>query len=384
MALINNGRLNAGAPKVIPMNIFRSEKRHNQTRTRAPARPLKLRTSPPQQPGKSGTSPMVPNYDHEQNFPSITLLKTAYKSGALPIAPAQVIDFLRDFQAQRQVESPGWKRKVCLYHDIDPWTLGVIAGILKNCERPGQKSLGAILLAIAASFGDRASIFKRVHEAIAVKRLQDVPDALQRVGLLAKKGNDPQAMTLLGMVLYSQQKEEQALEWLRKATSGALDFRGAADALVLQGCILMEYDTDGAMVAFQRAASELEDPKAFFYLSKMQPPGSERHKAFLTQAATSGVIEASHNLGAMDMAKINSAGKRPKSLDGYGLAREWTQIAAEGGFGLSMLNMALMCKSVGQRKEGLEWLEKAEGKTDVREEAQSMRVEWESEDVAQD
>ncbi|KAL5322396.1 hypothetical protein ACEPPN_010369 [Leptodophora sp. 'Broadleaf-Isolate-01'] len=370
----------------MPRNIFRSEKRHNQTRTRAPAKPLKLRTSPSQQSGKFGklkSSPMVPNYDYEQNFPPITLLKTAYNSGALPIAPAQVIDFLRDFQTQRQVESPGWKRRVCLNHDIDPWTLGIIAGILDNCERPSQKSLGAILLGIAASFGDRASIFKRVYEAIAIKRLQDVPEALQQVGLLAKKGNDPQAMTLLGMALYSQQKEDKALEWLRKATSGTLDFHGAAEALVLQGRILMAHDTDGAMAAFQRAASELEDSKAFFYLSKMQTPGSESHEAFLIQAASSGVLEACHNLGAMEMAKINEGGKRPRSLNDYGLAREWAQIAAEGGFGFSMLNMALMCKSVGRRDEGLEWLEKAEGKADVREEAQSMRARWESEDVAQ-
>lgn len=116
-ALVNNGCLQTGAPIVMPRNIFRSEKRHNQTRTRAPAKPLKLRTSPSQQSGKFGklkSSPMVPNYDYEQNFPPITLLKTAYNSGALPIAPAQVIDFLRDFQTQRQVESPGWKRRVCL------------------------------------------------------------------------------------------------------------------------------------------------------------------------------------------------------------------------------------------------------------------------------
>ncbi|KAH7348786.1 hypothetical protein BKA65DRAFT_455214 [Rhexocercosporidium sp. MPI-PUGE-AT-0058] len=379
-ALVNNGCLQTRTQRVVPTNVFRLEKRHNQTRTKSRAKPITSKASPPQQPGNIGR---VPNYDYEQNFPPISLLKTAHNSGALPIAPAQVIDFLRDFQAQRQVEPPGWKRRVCLNHDIDPWILGIIAGILDNCERPGQKNLGAILLGIAASFGDRASIFKRVYEATTIRRLQDVPEALQQVGLLAKKGNDPQAMTLLGMALYSQQKEELALEWLRKATSGTLDFPGAAEALVLQGRILMPYDTAGASAAFERAASELEDPKAFFYLSKLQVPGSANHEVFLTLAASSGVLEACHNLGAMEMTKINKGGRRPRSLDDYGLAREWSQIAAEGGFGLSMLNMALMCKSVGEREEGLKWLDRAERKSDVREEAQSLRTRWQIDDLTQ-
>ncbi|PVH81197.1 HCP-like protein [Cadophora sp. DSE1049] len=316
--------------------------------------------------------------DYENDLPPTSILRTAQKSGTLSLAPDQVLEFLREFQTQSPVRHPGWERTVCLNHNIDPWTLGIIASILDKCQDPGQRKFGRDLLVTAASFGDRASNFKLVYAATIQGRLHDVTEPLQHVGLLAKSGNDPQAMSLLGMALYSQRKEQEALAWLRKASTGSLEFPGAADALVLEGRILMSHDEAGAMAAFQRAADELDDPNAYFYLSKLLPPESANREAYLTKAAASGVVEASHNLGAIELAKINKGGKKPKALNDYGLARDWTEVAAEGGFGLSMLNMALMCRNVGLREQGLEWLEKAEEDAKVREEAQALGDRWES------
>ena len=233
----------------------------------------------------------------------------------------------------------------------------------------------------AASFGDRASNFKLVHAATSQGRLHEVTESLQHVGILAKTGNDPQAMALLGMALFSQRKEKEALPWLRKATTGALDFPGAADALVLEGRISMSHDEAGAMAAFQRAADELDDPSAYFYLSKLLPPDSAARGVYLIKAAASGVMEASHNLGVTELAKINEGGKQPKAMEDYGMARDWTEVAAKGGFGLSMLNMAMMYRNVGLRDQAMEWLEKAGEDTKVLEEAQALREDWDSEDA---
>ena len=259
--------------------------------------------------------------------------------------------------------------------------MGVIASILDKCENVGQRKFGRDLLVTAASFGDRASNFKLVHAATSQGRLHDVTESLQHVGILAKTGNDPQAMALLGMALFSQRKEQEALTWLRRASAGALDFPGAADALILEGRILMSHDKSGAMAVFQRAADELDDPNAYFYLSKLVSPDLAAREVYLIKAAASGVMEASHNLGVIELAKINKGGKQPKALDDYGMARDWTEVAAEGGFGLSMLNMAMMYRNVGLRDQAMEWLEKAGEDTKVLEEAQALRENWDSEDA---
>ena len=188
-------------------------------------------------------------------------------------------------------------------------------------------------------------------------------------------------MALLGMALFSQRKEQEALTWLRRASAGALDFPGAADALILEGRILMSHDKSGAMAVFQRAADELDDPNAYFYLSKLVSPDLAAREVYLIKAAASGVMEASHNLGVIELAKINKGGKQPKALDDYGMARDWTEVAAEGGFGLSMLNMAMMYRNVGLRDQAMEWLEKAGEDTKVLEEAQALRENWDSEDA---
>lgn len=322
--------------------------------------------------------------DYENDLPPTAILRTAHKSGTLPMGPDKILDFLREFQTQSSVRTPGWDRAVCLNHNIDPWTLGLIASILDKCESPGQRKFGRDLLVTAASFGDRASTFKLVYAAIRQGRLHDVTEQLQHVGLLAKTGNDLQAMSLLGMALFSQRKEQEALTWLRRASAGSLDFPGAADTLVLEGRIIMSHDKAGAIEVFQRVADELDDPNAYFYLSKLLPPDSATREVYLTKAAASGVVEAAHNLGAIELAKINQGGQKPKSLNDYGIARDWTEVAAQGGFGLSMLNMAVMCRNVGLQVQGLKWLEKAEEDPKVLEEAQALRDKWENQDILQE
>jgi len=234
----------------------------------------------------------------------------------------------------------------------------------------------------ASELGEKAATFEIISFALRTGALHDYQAPLQRLGILAKKDNDPQAMTLLGKVLMAERREKEALAWFRKATQppdGGLDFDGAGEALVNEGRILFQRkENEQAKAAFEKAALELDDPSAYFYLAQLQEPGSSNQQVYLLKAASSGVIEAWHNLGALELEKINKQEKKPNSLADYGMAREWFQVAAADGFGLSMMNLATMCKAVGQMDEAFKWLEKAENADGVRDQARAVKVQWEA------
>lgn len=228
----------------------------------------------------------------------------------------------------------------------------------------GQKLLGKNLMYAASAMGEKSAAFSIVANAIRSGRTADpeIRGPLQQVKLLANKENDPQAMTLLAQVLYSQRAESEALEWFTRATVGGdLDFHGAGEALVAKGRILQSRGfTKGATDAFKQAALELEYPPAYFHLSQMEPAGSKDHEVYLLKAAMSGVLEACHNLGALELSKIEKRAETPTSIKDYGMAWEWFQVAAADGFRLSMLNLALMYSVVGQEEEALRWEKRAD------------------------
>jgi TPR repeat protein len=246
-----------------------------------------------------------------------------------------------------------------------------------------QKSLGKKVMLSASELGEKSATFELISSAIRTGSIQEYQAPLRRLGILAKRDGDPQAMLLLGKVLYGQRGDSEALSWFQKATrppTGTLEFNGASEALVQEGRILLSRkDHSGARKAFLKAALELDDPTAYFYLSKLEEFGSPKQEVYLTKASTSGIPEAWHNLGAIELAR--DTGKAISGMKDYGMAREWFLVAASDGFGLSMLNLALMHKSVGEVEEGLEWLEKAEELVEVADEARSLKRQWTSEQV---
>lgn len=269
-----------------------------------------------------------------------------------------------------------------LEHSISTSTMALLASILKRCPNAGQRALAKSVMLAASRLGEKAATFDIISEALRVGTVHEYRAPLERLGILAKKENDPQAMTLLGKVFMADRREREALDWLRRATrppTGGLEFNGAGEALVNEGRILSQRnDREGAKAAFEKAALELDEPFAYFYLAQMQEPGSSNHQVYLLKAASSGVVEAYHNLGAIELEKITNQEKKPSSLADYGMAREWFEVAATDGFGLSMLNMAVIHKAVGQLDEALKWLAKAEGAEGVRNEATALKKQWEA------
>ena len=144
-----------------------------------------------------------------------------------------------------------------------------------------------------------------------------------------------------------------------------------------QGRIHLEMgEREKAEEAFRKAALDLDEPAGYFYLSQLQEPGSPNQHVYLLKAASSGILEACHNLGALELAKIEKQEKKPTKLQDYGMAMEWFQISAADGFGLSILNMALIHKAVGQEEDGQNWLQKAEAIPAVKDQAIKLKQQW--------
>jgi TPR repeat protein len=269
--------------------------------------------------------------------------------------------------------------------DIQPETLFMLGRILNRCAGKEQKVLARHLMLSASTLGHAPATYKLIVSAMQKGALSPSTHSvlLQRLGVLAKKDTDPNAMALLGKVLLSQNKTPEALRWFQKATSTSLAFESAGEALVNQGRILLDNDKEQAREAFSRAALELDDPAGYFYLSKLCAPNSPEHLVYLLKAASSGIVEACHNLGALELADLEKKkmGVQPTAADDYGMAIEWFQLAAAQGFGMSMLNLAIVFKAIGQVEEGLRWLEKAETVAEVRNHAESVRAQWTKEKI---
>jgi TPR repeat protein len=233
----------------------------------------------------------------------------------------------------------------------------------------------------ASELGDRTATFELVSSAMRKGTTDSYFGLVQRCKQLATRESDPQAMLLLGKICLVQRRENEAFDWFSKATQSpsSVGFPGSSEALVHVGRILQSRkENSKAADAFRRAALELGDPSAYFYLSQMEEPGSPQQEVYLLKAASGGIVEAWHNLGSLELAKIEKQAAEPKAVQDYGMAREWFQVAAADGFGLSMLNMAVICKSGGQLESGVRWLERAEEVPEVSEQAKRLKDQWES------
>ncbi|KUJ19077.1 HCP-like protein [Mollisia scopiformis] len=321
----------------------------------------------------------------EDSLPPVVLLNSARKSGLLQIEPEKALDFLRQYQQLAVNPVGSWEQTLCNQHNIDPATVATLAGILRRSHDKAQQVLAKKIMLTASALGDKSATLEIISAALRLGKLHDYPAPLRQLGILAKKENDLPALTFLGKVHNAHGDKRGALECFRKATrppTGNLEFYGAGDALVSEGLILLELkDKDGAETAFEKAALELDDPAAYFYLSKLQEPGSPQEQIYLLKAASSGITEAWHNLGALEMAKRKDTITKPSKVEDFGMAYDWFQVAATEGFGLSMLNLALMYKSVGNVEEGMTWLEKAEENADVRDQARAIKADFRNSNV---
>lgn len=260
-----------------------------------------------------------------------------------------------------------------------------MGSILNRCQTNAQKSLGRRLMISACASGNKAATFELMSSAIRTNRVDDYFSSMLSLGRLATKEDDPQAMLLLGRISKARGDSKSALQWFQLATQprdgppeGNIEWPGAAEALVEEGRMLQAQGAKlAAKMVFERAARELDDPTAYFYLSKFEDPGSAKQEFCLKKASSAGILEAWHNLGALELSKESE--NEIEEIDDYGMAREWFLVAAADGFGLSMLNLAIMHKSVGDIEGAVDWLLQAEAAEGTSVEAKNLRQQWEDE-----
>ncbi|TVY83872.1 hypothetical protein LSUE1_G001797, partial [Lachnellula suecica] len=327
--------------------------------------------------------------DPDDFLPPSYMLDSAIKAGALkPKSGADtIIAFLRDFQPIMRDPDRERVQELCMEHDVTPTDMTILMGILRRCQGPPQQTLAKYLALAAADLGEKTAIFELIQSAINSGHPERYSGPLRELQSLAVGENDPEAMVLLGKVNFAKQRDDEAMEWFQKATrrpnkgsDGSEEhygFAGAGEALVFEGRIhLKRGQKEAAESSFTKAALDLDHPNAYFHLSQLENPGSPNERVYLLKAASSGIHEACHQLGLLELENILEQKKKLTSLEDYGMALEWYSLAAANGSGLGMLSMASFCKKVGKMEDALAWLDKAEEVLEVRNEALELKREW--------
>lgn len=243
---------------------------------------------------------------------------------------------------------------------------------------PPVHALAVSLMKASCSLGCKEAICSIIHGAVlGNKEISTVSEPFKHLKQLAESG-DKQAMTLLGMVLVKQKKDDEALSWFCAAVGWTLanpestkgieiyeapsqpnqdiDFDGANEALLSIGKLLIRLHPFPAIIAqaqeaFRLAALELDDAEAYFYLSKLTADQIQREddgrvdmitseedlkkydhvNFYLQKAAASGVQEAWSTLfesSSIQIQQQQQEGKTPRTqrLD---MAKEWTVLGKE-------------------------------------------------------
>lgn len=115
VASVNKVPLQLGVPRLVSEQIFDNYIRSSQSRRFIHSTPSLSRT-----PTRVRVRRTRGAADYESDLPPTSILKTAYKSGTLQLAPDAVLEFLREFQSQSSARFPGWERTVCLSKKMSP------------------------------------------------------------------------------------------------------------------------------------------------------------------------------------------------------------------------------------------------------------------------
>ena len=229
---------------------------------------------------------------------------------------------------------------------------------------PDHMPIARKIMFDAAELGEPLAICELVEAAIRKSSFSnpEFSKNLQRLKTMvnATRSSNRQAMGTLGNYYMSQQEYKEAMRLYNDATDGGTDPGSPPQVLFNMGKIyLLWKDQDAAYSAFKRSAQGGQY-EAVYYLAAATEDGSDHQKEAYQFAALSGIPEACHNLGDVELEKIIKRVEKPKTIFDYGMAREWFQVAATNDFVPSMLNMALICKVIGEKPSGMAWLENAE------------------------
>jgi tetratricopeptide (TPR) repeat protein len=264
--------------------------------------------------------------------------------------------------------------------DIKPSTLALLGSILNRGSHIEQRKLARLVTFSASALGDIGATIQILKYALRVGNLQDAEYAapLELLKTMARSGKSIPAMTLWGKILQSRGEDDEALKIFEQiaitASGGEAAAGDISEVFVQQGRILLrQRDVAGAEQAFRKAALELDNAAGYYHLARLQADDSPTKEVYLLKSASSGVLEACHELGEYQLQKLNGAGDSKTVVQ---MAREWLFLAARGSYGPSMLALATLNKEEGNLEAGLEWLRNAEILPEYYDRVQQLKAEW--------
>lgn len=266
--------------------------------------------------------------------PILAVLKDAKKSKALEMEPDHAIQLIRAFCRVPKTQK-GWEVEFVESMNAEPQVMTILGLILEK-SRVGQINvLGGRMLMCAANLGYLPAIIRILTEALMFKRLSApalVP-AMTKLRWYALKQENAEALVLLGRILKSERRLDEALEMFRKAASVDREAGSASDydvstALLNQGLILLHRNRHTeAKEAFEKAALELDNAVAYHHLALCLDDADPNKKTYLMKAAASGVPGASRDLAKEFLGDSkNETESRGRAAEAAEIAKQWAEV----------------------------------------------------------
>lgn len=175
--------------------------------------------------------------------------------------------------------------------NVDARLLTLLGLITTRSPGHGQSRLGHHILKTASKLGDFHATNTLLVRALGPNGSLDDPSLIepfQHLKRAAELGENAEAMNLYGMAFERKGQIESAFQWYVKAGNAnystpetTRNMLGVSDALVSLGkfwCQRKEFDK--ARIAFKKAAIELDNPTAYYYLGLLMKSASTQQEIY--------------------------------------------------------------------------------------------------------
>lgn len=251
---------------------------------------------------------------------------------------------------------------------------------MSNGREAGNRQMALRLLDAALALQSPSVTLSIVSAVLAGNPVPSTDSALfakvlDHLAHLAKHEDHADAMIVLAKFLATQRQSTEALRWFEKALDRPIadikDASLASHALVeIARSLVAHGKVSEARTRLRHAVDEMNlDGPAYFYLGTLEEPKSSAQEDCFSIAAALGVAEAAHNMGLCELARAHTAA----DSNAYAreratlLAGEWFSVAAEAGYHPSILNLAILSRTLGHDDDAHAWLLKAEAKAEATE-----------------
>ncbi len=268
----------------------------------------------------------------------LAVLKDAKKQKALDMEPEHALQLMRAC-ARAPKTKAGWEAEFVEEMNTGPEVLMVLGLILERSRVSELAVLGGRMLLASANLGYLPGILRILEGALRKGegrlRAPALLPALTKLRWYALKQENAAALVLLGRILKSERKLDEAFEMFQKAAEVDREAVDASDydissAQLNQGLIHLQRGRhEQAKECFERAALDGDNAVAYHHLALCLEEENELRKTYLMKAAASGVPGTCRDL-AKEFLKDGRdfAFKTAKKSEAVEFAEEWAKVSA--------------------------------------------------------